>query len=189
MASNRRTNFDQPGHTHFLTFSCYRRCPILADDHACYLLGEAIDRARIRLAFDLWSYVFMPDHVHLLLRPRRDRYSIAAILKLIKGSFSRELLAAWRTQCPGRLKRLEVCTAAGRVHRVWQRGGGFDRNLVTHMLVRRAIRYIEDNPVCKEFVTDATEWKWSSARARLGGSVIPVQVDEVDWELLEGEPC
>jgi putative transposase len=176
MARNRRTSFNQPGHAHFLTFSCYRRSPILGDDRACQILGGAIDRARTRLAFDLWSYVFMPDHVHLLLRPRRDQYSIAAILKLIKGSFSRELLAAWRTQCPGRLKQLEVCTAAGTVHRVWPRGGGFDRNLFTHELIRRAIRYIEDNPVRKGFVTDATEWKWSSARARLDGSVTPIRL-------------
>ena len=180
--SNRRTSFNDPGHTHFLTFSCYHRYQVLADEDACRMLARHIERARERLEFDLWSYVFMPDHVHLLVRPRQEEYSVAAILKQIKGSFSRELLADWRVRFPGRLKRLAAQTATGIEHRVWQRGGGFDRNLYTHELIRRAIRYIEDNPVRKGFVRESTEWKWSSARARLEGTGTVLQVDEVMWE-------
>jgi putative transposase len=185
--STRRKNFNEPGRAHFLTFSCYRRYQVLADDSACQMLAGAIDRARTNLAFDLWSYVFMPDHVHLLVRPRREQYSVAAILKSIKGSFSRELLADWRARCPDRLRRLEVTTATGTAHRVWQKGGGFDRNLFTRELIRRAILYIEDNPVRRGYVSEATEWTWSGARGRLGKSHAPLPVDEVRWELLEAE--
>lgn len=48
--------------------------------------------------------------------------------------------------------------------RFWQRGGGYDRNIVTdHKLVEK-IHYIHNNPVQRGLVDQPTDWKWSSAR-------------------------
>ena len=69
----------------------------------------------------------------------------------------------------------------------WQRGGGFDRNLFSHILIRQAIAYIEDNPVRKGLASDPSDWKWSSARARLRYDDVPLKVDEVNWELVDAE--
>ena len=46
--------------------------------------GQAIERARVWLDFGLWAYVFMPEHAHLILWPRRPDSRIAPILKAIK---------------------------------------------------------------------------------------------------------
>ena len=39
---------DEPGHTHFLTFSCYRRLPLFTKERSCRCFVEAIDRARAK---------------------------------------------------------------------------------------------------------------------------------------------
>ncbi|HUU44349.1 MAG TPA: transposase [Acidobacteriota bacterium] len=183
----RRTSFNEPGHAHFLTFSCFRRCQVFTDDEVCRLFAETLDRARELHDFDLWVYVIMPDHVHLLIRPRRSEYRIAIILKGIKAPFEKWLLADWKEEHPTRLRRLSARTAAGVVHRVWQRGGGFDRNVYTYELVGRAVQYIEGNPVRKGLVTDPIQWKWSSACARSGGVDIPLRIDAIDRELTRVE--
>ena len=178
----RRRSFNLAGHAHFLTFSCYRRSQILVDVSARALLAQSLDAARQRLGFGLWAYVFMPDHVHLLLMPYEDHYSMAVILKQVKGPFAKQLVADWKANHEDRLRRLQAEGPVGPVIRVWQRGGGFDRNLYSHERICRAVEYIESNPVRKGLVADPADWVWSSAQARAGVADVPIRVDPICWE-------
>src|SRR5688572_13522489 len=83
-----RRTFNEPGHAHFLTYSCYRRWPLLSKDLARQWVVDAINEARVKFDFDLWAYVIMPEHVHLLIRPRQDRYEIEHILAALKRPVS-----------------------------------------------------------------------------------------------------
>lgn len=181
MNTAKRQEFNDPGHAHFLTFSIYRRCQIFTDDRAGKMLAEAMMNARERQDFALWGYVFMPEHVHLLIWPRREAYSVGEILRTIKGTFARAYLREMAGRHSPCLRRLAVATLSGAGHRVWQRGGGYDRNLFTPELIHRAIEYIEYNPVRRGLVDEPCEWKWSSARARAGYKEVPIQIDEVRW--------
>lgn len=62
---------DSPGDAHELTFSCYRRLPLLRPERRRQLLADAINAAMIRHRYDLLALVFMPEHVHLLVLPTR----------------------------------------------------------------------------------------------------------------------
>jgi putative transposase len=66
-----------PGHVHFYTFSCDQRLPLLTNDTWRIWLVESINHARKELDVALWAYVFMPEHVHLLVHPRRENYRIS----------------------------------------------------------------------------------------------------------------
>ena len=79
-----RRAFNEPGHAHELTFTCYRRFRFLSAQRTCDWLARAIDDARTKLDFALWAFVFMPEHVHLLVCPRQIEYQVAEILKAIK---------------------------------------------------------------------------------------------------------
>ena len=72
-----RKAINAPGHAHELTFSCYQRYPFLKAERTCLWLVDAIQAARVKHNFDLWAYVFMPEHVHLIVRPREPDYSRA----------------------------------------------------------------------------------------------------------------
>ena len=39
---------------------------------ACQWFIEALEKARARFGFQIWAYVLMPDHVHLVIRKHRD---------------------------------------------------------------------------------------------------------------------
>ncbi len=60
------------GHLHCLTFSCYRRLPLLATVRARQPFVRELTRVRAEYGFLLIGYVVMPEHVHLLIsEPRK----------------------------------------------------------------------------------------------------------------------
>ncbi len=93
MARKRCRRYEDPGHSHELTFSCYRRLPLLSRDRTREWLVEAIAEARDRERFDLWAYVIIPEHVHLLIRPRESGYKISRIFWRIKQPVGRWAIA------------------------------------------------------------------------------------------------
>ena len=97
-----RKNFNDPGHAHELTFSCYRGYQFLKPERTCRWLAEAIEDARASLPFDLWAFVFMPEHVHLLIRPREAVYDMADIRREIKARSDRRPLRRGEATTPSR---------------------------------------------------------------------------------------
>jgi putative transposase len=160
---HRRRSFDEPGHAHELTFSCYRRYRFLKAERTCQWLARAIDAARRRWDFDLWAYVFMPEHVHLIVRPLGPEARVPAILRAVKQPVGRRAIAHLRERAPGWLSRL-TRERNGRVERLfWQPGGGYDRNLIEPRALAAALDYVHLNPVRRGLVARASDWRWSSA--------------------------
>ncbi|MFI5115775.1 MAG: transposase [Terriglobales bacterium] len=66
--------YQQARDLHFITFSCYRRQPLLGSAPAKRLFEQALEQARRAYGFYVASYVVMPEHVHLLIsEPERTR--------------------------------------------------------------------------------------------------------------------
>ena len=82
--------YNIPGNAHVLTFSCYRNQKFLLSQRTCQWLIESIEKAREKHQFSLWAFVFMPDHVHLLIQPFEKQYNISNILKDIKAAPARK---------------------------------------------------------------------------------------------------
>jgi putative transposase len=55
------------GNLHFITWSCYRRRPLLGNPARRDLLLAALELMRVRYRFAVIGYVVMPEHVHLLI--------------------------------------------------------------------------------------------------------------------------
>jgi putative transposase len=77
--------FHYEGDSHFLTFSCYQRNPLLKDDRIKRIVGYAVADVCGNLSIDLWAYVFMPEHVHLLIHPRQSDFKTGNFLMKAKG--------------------------------------------------------------------------------------------------------
>ena len=96
--------------------------------------------------FAVLAYVFMHDHVHLLIRPMNEIYNMSKILKTIKQGPS--------------------CSAKNRgwiETDLWERGGGYDRNVTKAETRIKVINYIHRNPVKKGLVDEPCKYRWSSA--------------------------
>jgi putative transposase len=80
--------YNEPGHAHFLTFTCFRGQPFLSRDRTRQWLADALARACEQHQFHLWAWVFMPEHVHVLVWPTQASYSISAFLTSMKQPVS-----------------------------------------------------------------------------------------------------
>ncbi len=173
-----RKRFNEPGHAHALTFSCFRRQPFLAEDRSRLWFVDAVDRAREKHRFHVWAYVIMPEHIHLVVWPTEAVYDIGDILNLIKQSVVRRALVFVRREAPSFLARMEDRQPSGEAHfRFWQRGGGYDRNIFEVPTLYRLIEYIHANPVRRGLCERPEDWRWSSAADYAGVRVGPLRVD------------
>jgi putative transposase len=170
--------YNEAGHAHALTFSCFHRQPFLGKDGSRRWLVEAINRARSKLGFHVWAYVIMPEHAHLLLWPTEAAYDISDILNSIKQSVAKRALLHVRREAPSFLARMEDRQPNGTIHyRFWQRGGGYDRNIVEPATVHQQIDYFHANPVRRGLCLKPDDWLWSSAADYAGVREGPLRID------------
>lgn len=157
----RLRHYDTAGHARFLTFSCYRDRPLLASSEQRDWTVQAIGRARAKHCFQLWAYVVMPTHVHVLIRPNHERPDVSGILSSIKQSVAKR--AVRKAKVEHQLRSLMAASDNNATLRFWQRGGGYDRNLWSTIHVWAAIDYIHSNPVKAGYCVSSMDWRWSSA--------------------------
>lgn len=165
----RRRTFNTAGQAHHLTFSCYHRLALLSKERTCLWFLEALDTARTQYDLELWAYVIMPEHAHVLLLPRRSNYRIDLILKAIKQPVSQKAMRYLREEQPAFLSQLEGRRrGTRREYHFWQPGGGCDQNVYEPRTAWSMVEYIHNNPVRRGLVKRAVDWRWSSARYYAG---------------------
>jgi len=128
------------GHHHFVTFSCYRRQPFLAEARVREVFESSLEAMRCKYGFSIDSYVVMPEHVHLLVsEPQEATLSVA--LQALKISVSRRSVP----------------------RPFWQRRF-YDFNVYSDEKRLEKRRYMHRNPVARGLVTHPKDWVWSSYR-------------------------
>jgi putative transposase len=141
------------------------------EDYATYadLLAAGCRAAGV----DVWAYCLMPNHVHLILVPSH-------------ASGLRDALAEAHRRYTRHVNQRE-----GWRGYLWQ--GRFASCPMDEAHLLAAARYVELNPVRAKLARTARGWRWSSARAHLGGrndglvSVRPLLELVPDWaEFLGG---
>lgn len=115
-------------------------------DYAAYRdgLGEACGDAGVQI----WAWVLMPNHVHMILVPGDE-------------DGLRRALAPLHRHYAGRIHAREQRTG-----HFWQ--GRFGSVAMDEAHLGAALRYVALNPVRAGLVDRPTDWRWSSAHAQLG---------------------
>jgi putative transposase len=123
-------------------------------------------------------YVIMPEHAHVLIWPTEPVYNVSLILSSIKQSVAKRALLHVQRSAPAFLARMEDRQPNGEVHyRFWQRGGGYDRNIVQPKSAYQQIEYIHQNPVRRSLCQRPEDWPWSSAADYADERVGPLKVN------------
>jgi putative transposase len=139
--------------------------PLLTTDSRLRIVSESIDNAIDPEKYRLIAFVFMPEHIHLLVYPLETKPELGRLLAAIKRPVSRRVKETLINGQSPLLEKLTVQERPGKtVFRFWQEGPGYDRNLQTEKAVTAAIDYIHLNPVRRGLCQQARDWKWSSAR-------------------------
>ena len=119
-----RVAWNEPGHAHFLTYSCFKRLPLLIRDRTRRWVISSMENVRQNLCVALWAYVIMPEHVHVLIYPERDDYEMRTVLATLKRSVSQQAKRYLeQTRQTAWLNRLTVRYPSRTVFRFWQPGG------------------------------------------------------------------
>ncbi len=164
------------GDLHFLTFSCYRRLPLLETVRARNVFVEALGKIRERDGFLLVGYVVMPEHVHLLISEPCGR-TPSMILKVLKQRVSRDLREKKRRGLVGQLPLSSM--SEGKPPRFWQ-PRFYDFNVYSAKKKREKLEYMHANPVTRGLVQHPKDWPWSSFSFYAKGETGLVVIDPVD---------
>src|SRR5262245_30544885 len=115
-------HYEGTGEPRFLTFSCFQRRPYLQSDRARNWCVTALQQAVATHDVALWAWVLMPEHVHLVIWPRKLSFRASGFLTSLKQSVANRA---------GHYLRKEKPDWSGRTEpfHFWQDGPGFDENL------------------------------------------------------------
>jgi putative transposase len=159
---------------HFITFSCYRRLPLLKTARARDLFVEELGRVRDEMGFRLVGYVVMPEHVHLLISEPNQGTPSRALHKL-KLQVSRKMRKRSEDASAEQL-RLPLKEETELLRAFWQ-ARFYDFNAYTRGKMKEKLNYMHANPVIRKLVKHPSEWPWSSWSFYAKGEAGLVRID------------
>jgi hypothetical protein len=92
-------HFNLPGQAHELTFSCYRRLPLLSRDRTRRWIIESIEAARKQRGFAVLAFVIMPEHAHLIVYLLRQMIEYIHNNPVRRGLVDRAVDWPWSSAC------------------------------------------------------------------------------------------
>jgi putative transposase len=162
------------GDLHFITFSCYRRLPLLKTVRARDLFVKQLGKVRDEMGFRLLGYVVMPEHVHLLMsEPKKGTPS--AVLHKLKLGVSLKLRKRGKPVCAGQM-RLPFAETGEPLRAFWQ-ARFYDFNVYSKGKEMEKLHYMHANPVIRGLVKHPKDWRWSSWGFYYGGDAGLVAID------------
>ena len=150
--------------SHFVTFSCANRQPLLGSACARDVFEVELERYRSEYSFRLYGYVLMPEHVHLLVS-EPEQIALSRAIQMLKQNTARILECEVRLWYPRH----------------------YDFNVHTHKKHVEKLVYIHRNPVKRGLVTAPEMWKWSSYHHYLTGEEGLVEI-ESEWTFRKRNP-
>jgi putative transposase len=150
-------HYDHLNTARFVTFSCYKRMPLLTSDPVIQTVVDQLAAVRTRHLFRLLGYVIMPEHVHLVIHPRLDS-KLGLVIAEFKSRSAAQIIATRQLVLP------EVCriVRSGKSRYAFWQSRCYDHNCRTPAAVEEKINYCHNNPVKRGLVAQPGEWRWSS---------------------------
>jgi putative transposase len=147
------------GQLQFVTFSCYRRLPLLGTARARNVLVKELTRVRREYGFLLVGYVVMPNHAHLLIgEPKKGTAS--TVLQMLKPRVSRKMRRKNSPVPRGQL-RIPFPRFVSELPQFWQ-PRFYDFNVYSRKKQNEKLDYMHANPVIRGLVKHPKDWPWSS---------------------------
>ena len=151
--------YQKCGCFHFITFSCYRRLPLLGHAAAYKTFEHELEAVRRCYGLVVAGYVLMPEHVHLVVGEPLVS-SLSTALQVLKQKTSRKLKKKGEAQ-------------------FWQRRY-YDFNIHNPEKTAEKLRYMHRNPAKRGLVERPEQWEWSSFVHDATGKMGTVEI-ETEW--------
>ena len=139
-----------------MSFATWERRRLLQSTSLCDLLLDVLRQDRNRRRYEIHEFVFMPEHVHLILTPA-PLVSLEKAMQFVKGGFS------YRAKQELNFNR-----------EIWQPGNN-EHRIRDAADYAKHVEYIWMNPVKAGLVERAEEYLYSSARLKNEVDPAPAQ--------------
>ena len=132
------------------------RLKIFNKDADYTLFEELLQKAQEETSVCILAYIIMPNHWHLVVRPRNDG-DLGIFMHRLTNAHTRQVRVSTRTIGYGHLYQ-----------------GRYKSFIVSNdSYLLTLIKYVERNPVRAKLVQRCEDWRWGSAWRRIKGA--PVQ--------------
>jgi len=176
-----RIHKDNENLTHFITITTIEWLDIFTKKEYFDILINCLKFCRKKLGLLLYEFVFMTNHVHLIVAAK-EGYKLSQIISSFKQFTSKEIMGILKNDNRKYiLVLLEKSFSKKKDIRrqIWQREN-WPEAIETEKFLDQKINYMYNNPVVKGYVEKPEDWIYSSARNRAleDGGIIEID----SWE-------
>lgn len=166
---SRNYKFHNKSGLYFVSFATVYWLDVFTRQMYFDVLVESINYCRAKKDMELFSYCFMPNHIHLIFRSNIGEPD--GLLRDFKSYTAKKLIGAIKNNPQDSRKeyllwffeRAAKNKSNSSKYQFWQH---HNKPIVlwTDSVIKQKIDYIHNNPVENGFVTNPVDWKYSSAR-------------------------
>lgn len=166
---SRKYKFHNKSGVYFVSFTTVYWIDVFTRQRYYNILIDSINYCRKQKGMELYIYCFMPSHLHLIFRSAEEDPS--GLLRDFKKFTSKKLINSIKNnqQESRREWLLWMFEKAGKErsnvskYQFWQQHNQ-PIELWSEEVIKQKVNYIHNNPIESGFVTDAIDWKYSSAK-------------------------
>ena len=176
-----KSNFD-PNNLYFITTTTVNRAHLFLLDRHKQIIAESLDYMRLKNWLNLYAFVLMPNHVHLLVR-FFPNIKLSDVMREFKKHTSKQIILACKTENNQKyLSYMEDAarTISGQTYKVWE--DGYDaREVFSLPFLQQKMDYLHKNPCQPQLrmVDQPEEYLWSSACFYLLDKPTVIPIDDV----------
>jgi REP element-mobilizing transposase RayT len=164
--TNWRPNFD-PSHLYFVTTTAVQRAHIFRRSVIKRILADGLYHLHVVDRTELYAFVIMPNHIHLIVRSREDN-PLKDVVRDFKANMARLIVRQYEAE--RNQKAIDFLAAAvtrpdRQKYKVWEDGYNA-KDVFSVDFLRQKMEYIHNNPLQPhwQLVEHAEDYIWSSAR-------------------------
>ena len=182
---SRNYKFHNPSAAYFVSFATVHWIDVFTRQEYFKVLSDSIDYCRSEKGMELFAYCFMPSHLHFIFRSSNEqpsellrdfkRHTSKKVIEVIESNpqESRKEWLLWMFERAG--KKNATTTR----YQFWQQHNK-PIELWSPKVIKQKLDYIHNNPIASGFVTEATDWKYSSARNYAEDHTI-LEIDDIGF--------
>ncbi len=176
----KRINQENENLTHFLTITIIEWIDIFTKPQYFQIIIDSLKYCQKNKGLLLYEFIIMTNHIHLIARSK-EKYKLSQIISDFKKHTTREILKELEKDNRKYILNLIKNSFSKKKdyqNQIWRREN-YPEPIINEKFLNEKIKYIYNNPVKKEYVTEQEDWLYSSARNRILNDDIVIELDNL----------
>ena len=162
---------------YFVTSTVSGWIDIFCNSRHCQILIDEFKYRRDKKQMELYAYVIMPNHIHLILSSKR----LSNLMRSFKSHTARKIINSLIKEknynILNKLKLLKKKSKVQSVYQLWQEGF-HPKLIISEKEFQQKLDYVHSNPIRNEIIAEPHKWKYSSYNNYYGGNII-IEIDKL----------